>query len=63
MSIITSLIPIIVRIIKYAHLNEYGAWGGLVYLIICFLVLIVIPYIIFLLTIILYKNYKVKIQK
>lgn len=29
MSIITSLIAVIVRIVKYAHLNEYGAWGWL----------------------------------
>ena len=29
MSIITSLIDVIVRIIKYAHLNEYGDWEWL----------------------------------
>lgn len=26
MGIIISLIFVIIRIIKYAHLNEYGAW-------------------------------------
>lgn len=61
-SIITSLVPVIVRIIKYAHLNEYGAWGWLglfVYWIICFLISIVVLYIIIFLAIIIYKKDKV----
>lgn len=65
-SIITSLIPVIIRIIKYAHLNEYGVWtylGLFVYWIILFLISTVVSYIIILLIVILYNNYKGKIQK
>lgn len=66
MGIIISLIPVIIRIIKYAHLNEYGAWTWLVlfvYWVICLLISIVVFYIIIFLIIILYKRYKVRTQK
>lgn len=65
-SIITSLIPVIIRIIKYAHLNEYGVWtwlGLFVYWFILFLISTIVSYIIILLIVILYNNYKGKIQK
>ena len=65
-SIIISLIPVIIRIIKYAHLNEYGAWGWFVlfvYWIICFLISVVVSYIIIILIIVLYNKNKVKMQK
>lgn len=64
-SIITSLTPVIIRIIKYGYLNEYGAWGWLglfVYWIILFFISIIVSYIIIFLTIILYNKYKEKIQ-
>ena len=66
MGIIISLISVIIRIIKYAHLNEYGAWGWFVlfvYWIICFLISVVVSYIIIILIIVLYNKNKVKMQK
>lgn len=65
-SIIISLIPAIVRVIKYAHLNEYGVWIWIVlfvYWVICLLILIVVSYIIIFLIMILYKRYKGETQK
>ena len=61
MGIIISLIFVIIRIIKYAHLNEYGAWIWIVlfvYWAICLLISIAASYII-----ILYKRYKGETQK
>ena len=66
MGIIISLISVIIRIIKYAHLNEYGAWICIVlfvYWAICLLISIVASYIIIFLIIILYKRYKGEMQK
>ncbi len=66
MGIIISLISVIIRIIKYAHLNEYGAWIWIVlfvYWAICLLISIVASYIIIFLIIILYKRYKGEMQK
>ncbi|CDC70027.1 MAG TPA: hypothetical protein DCR62_04495 [Acholeplasmatales bacterium] len=66
MSIITSLTPVIIRIIKYAHLNESGVWAWLglfVYWIILFLISIIVFYIIIFLIIILYNRYKGGTQK
>lgn len=65
-SIITSLIPVIIRIIKYAYLNEYGIWGWLVlfgYWIILLLISIVVFYIVIFLITVLYNNHKIKMQK
>jgi len=66
MGIVISLTPVIIRIIKYAHLNEYGAWtwlGLAVYWIILFLISAVVSYAIILLIIILYNYYKRKLKK
>ena len=63
LSIIISLIPVLIRIIKYAHLNEYGAWGWLVlfvYWIICSLISIIALYVIIFLIIVLTKIIKGK---
>ena len=65
-SIIISLIPVIIRIIKYAHLNEYGAWTWLilfVYWLILLLISIAVSYLIILLIIVLYNNHKINMQK
>ena len=63
LSIIISLISVLIRILKYAHLNEYGAWGWLalfVYWIICFLISIIALYVIIFLIIVLTKIIKGK---
>ena len=65
LSIIISLIPVLIRIIKYAHLNEYGVWTWLVlfvYWIICFLISIIALYVIIFLITVFTKNIKRKLE-
>lgn len=65
LSVIISLIPVIIRIVKYAHLNEYGAWYWLVlfvYWIICFLISIIALYVIIFLITLLTKIIERKLE-